>query len=190
MLSFSPGHPERVDAENLNHHPTEPTETPSPLSLQSPAAQPLQPPPSGGLWTHLHVASMLPHDGIYRFPEQDGTSQRLIHAALRMKRDRQRIRRMKCFEENHDLWAQTQLNMRRSWKDFARFSFTHGILPVMCWELLFFCVLHGLWNMDFGETQALMILAFLIISVGISLCFLLFVYCPTCWAKVRVFGHG
>ena len=53
-----------------------------------------------------------------------------------------------------------------------------------------FCVFHGLWNMDFGQTQALMILAALIISVGISLCFLLFVYCPTCWAKVRVFGHG
>ncbi len=82
------------------------------------------------------------------------------------------------------------LNVRRSWKDFARFGFTHGILPWLCWNLLFFCVFHGLWNMDFGQTQALMILAALIISVGISLCFLLFVYCPTCWAKVRVFGHG
>ena len=88
MLSFSPGRPELVDAVNLNHHPTEPTETPSPLSLQSPAAQPLQPPPSGGLWTHLHVADMIPHDGIDTFPDQDGTSQRLIDAAQRVKRAR------------------------------------------------------------------------------------------------------
>ena len=94
---------------------------------------------------------------------------------------------MRCFYENHDLLAQTKLNMRRSWKDFARFGFTHGMLPWLCWNLLFFCVFHGLWNMDFGETQALMILAALIVSVGISLCFLLFVYCPTCWAKARVF---
>ena len=72
---------------------------------------PLQPPPSGGSWTHLHVADMLTHDGIDTFPDQDGICQRV------------------------------------------RFTFTYVMLPWMCWDLLFFCVFHGLWNMDYTGKQ-------------------------------------
>ena len=40
----APERPEQMDTANINHPPTEPRETPSPLSLQPLAAQPPQPP--------------------------------------------------------------------------------------------------------------------------------------------------
>ena len=101
MLATSPARPEPVDAVNLNHPPTEPTEMPSPLSLQSPAAQPPQPPPvvgrpvlTGrdvssaehvGMAASSHVVNVLPHDGIDTFPDQDGTSRASIYAAQRVE---------------------------------------------------------------------------------------------------------
>ena len=66
---------------------------------------------------------------------------------------------------------------------------SYGVLPFICWELLFYGVLHGLWNMSFGETHALMILA-----ANVTICYwtlqsmcekLCKVLCPTCWARVR-----
>ena len=35
----------------------------------------------------------------------------------------------------------------------VRLSFTYVMLPWMCWDLLFFCVFHGLWNMDYTGKQ-------------------------------------
>ena len=71
----------------------------------------------------------------------------------------------------------------------VRLSFTYVMLPWMCWVLLFNGVFHGLWNMSFGETAALMILA----MIATSCCFGLQTMCqtlfPTCWAKVEVFGN-
>ena len=65
------------------------------------------------------------------------------------------------------------------------FAFTCVGLPLMCWELLFFCVFHGLWNMDSGETHEYARLAAIATCCYLSLRALCETLCPTCWAKVR-----
>ena len=90
----------------------------------------------------------------------------------------------------HPSWVPTDQDgicWRVCWK--VGFAFTYILLPLMCWQLLFYGVFHGLWNMSFGETQALMILAAIASICHFNLQLMCQTFFPTCWAKLEVFGN-
>ena len=140
----APERPEQMDTANINHPPTEPRETPSPLSLQPPAAQPPQPPLVVGrpvltgqdVSPAVHVgvaapsnaANSIPHDGIDPFPDQDGMSRAIVDTDAAPERVEEPTGFCSHFSSYRrslsQTWREIRLRPCTSWMDRARRVFT------------------------------------------------------------------
>ena len=140
----APECPEQMDTVNLNHPPTEPTETPSPLSPQPPAAQPPQPPLAVGrpvltgqdvssavhvgVAAPLNAANSVTHDGIDPCPDQDGMSRSILDADAAPQRVEEPTGFCSHFSSYRrslrETWREIRLRPCTSWMDRARRVFT------------------------------------------------------------------
>lgn len=140
----APERPEQMDTANINHPPTEPRETPSPLSLQPLAAQPPQPPLAVGrpvltgqdvssavhvgVAAPLNTANSVPHDGIDPCPDQDGMSRAIIDADAAPERVEEPTGFCSHFSSYRrslsQTWREIRLRPCTSWMDRARRVFT------------------------------------------------------------------
>ena len=140
----APERPEQMDTVNLNHPPTEPTDTSSPLSLQPLAAQPPQPPLAVGrpvltgqdvssavhvgVAAPLNTANSVPHDGIDPCPDQDGMSRAIIDADAAPERVEEPTGFCSHFSSYRrslsQTWREIRLRPCTSWMDRARRVFT------------------------------------------------------------------